>query len=295
MAPDITSLSIFVLAAETRSLTKAADVACLSLAAVSRRIGMLEERFKTQLLTRTPRGVELTDAGVALLAHAKDLLLRANTLDADMSDFAAGKKAALRVRATTSAMTQFLPQDLAGFATQHPQIRLSIGEGWSEEIAKEVLDLKADLGVVVEGGTLRELETRPYRSYRIAAVVPRNHPLARAGGTSFQEVLDHEIVALESGSLMMRSVFEHAVLAQKTFRLRFQVRSFEAVCRLAQAGMGVGLLPMEAAFAFAREMDLAILPLPEVWAERHMVLCFRREAGRGKSLNSLIEHLSASR
>jgi DNA-binding transcriptional LysR family regulator len=104
--------------------------------------------------------------------------------------------------------------------------------------------------------------------------------------------LDHEIVALEGMSLMMRSLVEQAVLVQRPLLLKFQVRSFEAVCRLAQVGMGVGLLPMEAAEALAREMDLVLLPLAEAWAERRMLLCFHADALRSKPLQALIEHLA---
>lgn len=292
MRPDLDSLSLFVLAVETRSLTKAADASHMSLAAASRRITLLEERFRARLLERTPKGVEPTDAGLALLAHAKELLLGADRLQADMNDFARGSKGVIRILATTSAMTHFLPQDLAEFGLAHPDVRLTIGERWSEEITRQVMDLGADLGIVVEGCRTHGLDTRPYRTYRIAVITRPGHPLARAASPSFADVLDHEVIALENESLMMRSLFEHALLAQKPLLARVQVRSFEAVCRLVQAGLGVGLLPMAAATGLAHDMGLEIRPLPEPWAERRMLLCFHRIRERSKSLATLIDHLT---
>lgn len=292
MRPDLDSLSLFVVAVETRSLTKAADVSSMSLAAASRRISLLEDRFGARLLERTPKGIEPTDAGLALLAHAKALLLDVDRLQADMNDFAQGNKGAVRVLATTSAMTHFLPRDLAEFGIAHPDVRLAISERWSEEIARKVMDLSADLGIVVEGCRTHDLETRLYRTYRIAVIVRPEHPLARAESLSYADVLDHEVVALENESLMMRSLFEQALLAQKPLRVRVQVRSFEAVCRLVQAGLGVGLLPMAPVTGLAHDMGLEIRPLPEDWAERKMLLCFRREGKRSKSLATLIDHLT---
>lgn len=63
MLPDIDSLALFVRAAELRSLTKAAEASHIGLAAASRRMALLEHRFRTTLLERSSRGVEMTAAG----------------------------------------------------------------------------------------------------------------------------------------------------------------------------------------------------------------------------------------
>ena len=124
MLPDIDSLALFVRAAELRSLSKAAEASHIGVAAASRRIALLEHRFKTPLLDRSPRGVELTAAGVSLLAHAKALLVQLNDMNAEMTDHAAGRKGVLRLLANTSATTETLPEDLASFGKANPDIRL---------------------------------------------------------------------------------------------------------------------------------------------------------------------------
>ncbi len=96
MLPDVDSLALFVRAAELRSLTKAAEASHIGLAAASRRMALLEHRFKTTLLERSPRGVEPTPAGKALLAHAKALLVQMNQMQAEMSDHASGRKGAVK-------------------------------------------------------------------------------------------------------------------------------------------------------------------------------------------------------
>ena len=106
MLPDIDSLALFVRAAELRSLTKAADASHIGLAAASRRMALLEHRFKTPLLERSSKGVELTAAGADLLPHAKALLMEINQMQAHMQDHAKGRKGALRILANTSAMTE---------------------------------------------------------------------------------------------------------------------------------------------------------------------------------------------
>jgi DNA-binding transcriptional LysR family regulator len=293
MLPDIDSLALFVRAAELRSLTKAAEASHIGLAAASRRMALLEHRFKTTLLERSPRGVELTPAGKSLLAHAKVLLVQLNQMQADMSDHAAGRKGALRVLANTSAMTEHLPGDLASFAQGNPDVRLVIEERWSAEIVRLVLASEADIGIVVEGLQVEGLETFPYRTDRLAAVMPSDHALAVMADMCYADVLDHDVIALESGSSMMRLLTERAVVAEKTLQLRVQVRSFEAVCRMVQSGLGVGLLPFQAANALGKAMGLVVRPLPEEWAERTMLVCVKKDRSSNKSLTQLLRHLAA--
>ncbi|WP_201493445.1 LysR family transcriptional regulator [Rubrivivax sp. A210] len=293
MLPDNDSLALFVRAAELRSLTKAAEASHIGLAAASRRMALLEHRFKTTLLERSPRGVELTPAGASLLVHAKALLMRMNQMQAEMNDHATGKRGALRILANTSAMTEFLPDDLAAYSRTHPEVRLVVQERWSAEIVKEVLSSEADIGIVVEGLATEGLEIHPYRSDRIAAVMPAEHALARNEALRFVDVLDHDVVALESGSSMMRLLAEQAVIAERTLQLRIQVRSFEAVCRMVQSGLGIGLLPHQAAVALGRGMGLVVRPLPEEWAERKMLLCVRRDRAANSSVEALLQHLGS--
>lgn len=293
MLPDIDSLALFVRAAELRSLTKAADASHIGLAAASRRMALLEHRFKTTLLERSPRGVELTPAGRSLLTHAKALLVQLNQMQAEMSDHAAGRKGALRIMANTSAMTEFLPDDLARFGAANPNVRLVVEERWSLEIIRALLASEADIGIVVEGLRVDGLETMPYRTDRLAVVIPADHALATLADMRFADVLDHDVIALESGSSMMRLLTEQAVVAEKTLQLRVQVRSFEAVCRMVQSGLGIGLLPFQAANALGKALGLVVRPLPESWAERTMLVCVKKDRVPNTSLSQLVSHLVA--
>lgn len=291
MLPDIDSLALFVRAADLKSLTKAAEASHIGLAAASRRIALLEHRFKTTLLERSPRGVELTPAGKSLITPAKAMLILMNQMQAEMNDHAAGRKGALRIMANSSVMAEYLPEDLASFANDHADIRLVVEERWSAEIVRALLATEADVGIIVEGIGDEGLTTFPYRKDRLAVVVKADHSLALMKEMRFVDVLDYDVIALESGSSMMRLLTEQAVVAQKTLQLRVQVRSFEAVCRMVLSGLGVGLLPYQAASAIGKALGLVVRPLPENWAERTMLVCVKRDRPPNTSLTQLVTHL----
>lgn len=225
MLPDIDSLALFVRAAELRSLTKAAEASHIGLAAASRRIAMLEHRFRTPLLERSSRGVEVTAAGLSLLPHAKALLLEINQMQTEMRDHADGRKGGLRILANTSAMSESLPADLAEFAKDNPDVRLMLSERWSSEIVRSLHASEGDLGIILEGTPSEGLDLLSYSVDRIAVVMPADHPLARSPDMSFADILDGDIIALESSASMMRLLTSQAVIAQRTLQLRVQVRS----------------------------------------------------------------------
>ena len=295
MLPDVDSLALFVRAGELRSLTKAAEASHIGLAAASRRIALLEHRFRTPLLERSSRGVELTPAGMALLPRAKALLVEINQMQAEMRDHADGRKGALRILANTSVMTETLPDDIAGFGRDNPDVRLLLEERWSTEIVRGINGAEADVGIIVEGANTDGLETIVYGTDRLAVVMPADHPLARRPQMQFVDVLDDDLIALESSSAMMRLLAEQAVIAERTLHLRAEVRSFDAVCRMVQAGLGLGLLPYQAASVLGKGLGLSVRPLTEDWAERRMLLCVKKDRMANPSVAKLLAYLSRDR
>ena len=274
MLPDLVSLALFLRAVESRSLSKAAEQSHLALAAASRRIALLEYRYSVPLLYRSSKGVTPTPAGLSLAAHARRMIDEADKLGAAMADYAEGVKGHLRIQANTSAITQYLPQDLARFAAEYPELKLELEESRSVEIVQALRDGRADIGIVMDGVELDGLARFPYRKDRLVAVVPRGHEV-RTRTAPFARLLKYDLVGLDGSAAMMRLLSSAAVRAEQPLRLRIQVKSFEAVCKLVQAGMGIGVLPEVAARDFVPLMGLRLIRLTDDWADRSMHVCVR--------------------
>ena len=290
MLPDLVSLALFVRALETKSLSKAAEQSHLALAAASRRIALLEHRYRVQLLYRSSRGVEPTPAGIALAAHARRMIEESEKLQADLADYAKGIKGHIRIKANTSAITQYLPKDLAQFALDHPDVKLELEECRSVEVVQALREGRADIGFVMDGVDLEGLLSFAYRQDRLVAVVPRGHEL-RARKVAFVQLLKYDLVGLDSSAAMMRLLGKAALDAQQPLRLRMQVMSFEAVCKLVQAGMGIGVLPEVAARDFVPIMGLRLIRLTDAWADRWMHVCIRNLESLPAVGRKLVEQL----
>jgi DNA-binding transcriptional LysR family regulator len=289
MRPDLSSLALFVRIAETRSLTKAADACHIALAAASRRIAQLEHQFGVKVLYRTTRGVELTPAGHALLYHAQQMLAQVDEMRAEISDYSSGVKGMVRIHANASALAQYLPDDLASFAAKHPAVKLSLGEERSVAIVEAVHAGTADVGIVMEGADAKGLELIEYRTDTLTAVVPRAHRL-KARKVAFEALLDEDFVGLESNTVISSLMLQSAQKAGKPLRLRVQVKSFDIVARMIQAGLGLGVLPDGTAPTFA-PMGLRYVALTDAWARRRMYVCVRQYASLPAPARQLVDHL----
>jgi DNA-binding transcriptional LysR family regulator len=292
MLPDIDSLALFVKAAELHNLTRAAEACFITVPAASRRLSLLEHQFKAQLFERHSRGLQLTPAGDHLLKHAREVIAAVNHMRAEMVNYASGRHAVLRLLGNTSAMTQFLPSDVALFQARHDNVRIVLEESWSDEVIRRVRTGEADLGVVVDGSDTEGLWCQPYRSDRLAAVLLQDDPL---GGDSvkFSDLIERDLVGLEAGSTLTRLLAAQAERLMSTMALRVQVRSFEAVCRAVQARLGIGILPLAAARSFVHAMQLKVLPLSDDWALRGMQICMRSRPAQQTPLGQLATHLQA--
>lgn len=292
MLPDIDSLALFVRAAELGNLTRAAEASHITVPAASRRLALLEHQFKATLFERHSRGLQLTPAGEHLMGMAREIIAGVQHMRAEMANYASGRHAVLRIHGNTSAMTQFLPADVADFQAAHDNVRIVLEECWSDEALRRVKSGEADLGVVVEGCDTTGLWTRPYRHDQLAAVM-RADMAPAAQSVAFADLLEHDLVGLEGSSTLTRLLTAQSAAQLRPMALRVQVRSFEAVCRAVEARLGVGVLPLAAARSFTTAMQLRVLPLADDWARRSMLLALRAQPPRQTPLGELAAHLES--
>lgn len=290
---DLVSLSLFTLVVRTGSISKGAELANLAVAAASRRMSDLEAAVGAALLERHSRGVTLTAAGGALHRHAQKILGDVDQLAADLSDHVRGVLGVVRLWANTSAVTQFLPRDLAAFATLQPGLRIELNEADSHEVVLAVAESRADLGIFAERTPALGLHTMPYRSDRLVLVVPAAHPLARRRRIAFAEAMDFDFVSLSGRtSLAQRLALESGELG-KPLRIRIRVRSFDAMCQMVAAGLGIAVLPDTAVQAMVKALGLRKVELTDAWVHRELLLGLRDPAAVPRPVRSLLDHLAS--
>jgi DNA-binding transcriptional LysR family regulator len=288
---DLIDLSLFRHVVEAGSITHGAERANLALAAASTRIRNMEKSLGAPLLLRNRQGVVATPAGRTLLQHARALLAQAERLREDLNAYTGGLAGQIRIFSNTNALTEFLPEALGAFLAEHPQISIDLEEKLSDEIVGLIAEGVGDLGIVAGTVDTGRLETFPFRSDRFVLVVPKAHALARSGEVAFAEVLGHDFVGLDRASALQRFLADKAGRIGRPLRLRVQLRSFDAVCRMVEAGVGLGIVPETTAKRAGRSMAIAPVALADAWAARDLTLCIRALDALPPSARQLVEHL----
>jgi len=288
---DLTDLSLFRHVVEAGSITHGAERAHLALAAASTRIRNMEKSLGAPLLLRNRQGVTPTPAGRTLLQHARAMLAQAERLREDLGSYTGGLTGQIRILSNTNALTEFLPEALGSFLAGHPQVSIDLEERLSDEIVGLIAEGVGDLGIVAGTVDTGRLETYPFRSDRFVLVVPQGHPLAAKASIPFAEVLEHDFVGLDRASALQRFLAGKATRIGKPIRLRVQLRSFDAVCRMVEAGVGLGIVPETTARRTARTAAIAAVDLEDPWAARDLTLCIRSLKDLPPSVRQLVEHL----
>jgi DNA-binding transcriptional LysR family regulator len=286
---DLTDLSLFRHVVEAGSITGGAGRAHLALAAASTRIRNMEETLGAALLVRGRQGVTPTQAGRTLLAHARAILRQAERLREDLGAYSGGLAGQIRVLSNTNALTEFLPEALSSFLAAHPNVSVDLEERLSDEIVGLIAEGVGDLGIVAATVDASALETYPYRKDRFVLVVARNHPFATRSKISFAEVLGHDFVGLDRASALQRFLAEKAARIGQPLRLRVQLRSFDAVCRLVECNVGIGIVPQTTARRMAS--TIVAVALTDPWAVRELTICIRKLKELPPYARQLVEHL----
>lgn len=294
MSYDLIDLRLFIAMAEERNLTRGAARAFLAPSSASHRLRRLEETLNTALFERQARGLTLTPAGEALLRNAREVFARIEQMHANLSPFATGIRGHVSLWANTHATHTFLPDDLAGFLKQHPQVSVSLEERTSAEIVVAVANGEVDVGVLADSGQSAGVVLTPYRQDRLVLIVPQGHALATQTAVKFADVLDYAFVMLHAGSAIHTFTMNTAAALGRHLDVRIQVRSFEAVCRMVGAGVGIGLVPRGAAQRVGLSEPPVLLEIDEPWAERNLQVCVRNGAPLSGFAVLLVEHLRRS-
>ncbi|BAN25298.1 LysR family transcriptional regulator [Caballeronia insecticola] len=288
---DLTTLQLFLAVFEEGTLTRAAEREAIAVSAASKRLLELEQAVGAVLFERKARGMELTNAGETLLHYARRVLRDVENIGIELAEHASGVRGYVRMMANLSAIVEFLPEDLRAFLSVHDQIKIDLEERPSGGIVEGVADSLVDLGICSGEADTRGLETTHYRHDRLVIVTPGDHPLTQRESVAFADTLDFDHIGLHSASSINMRTHLAARQAGRALRLRIHVPGFDAVCRMVQAGMGVGVLPLHVFEALGRQLGLAAVTLDEEWAARSLIIVVRDADALSPVSRLLFDHL----
>lgn len=282
-------LRIFVAVAERQHVTRAAEALNIVQSAVSAAVSGLEERHAVKLFHRVGRGIELTDAGRVFLEEARAVLARAEAAERVLADLSGLRRGSLRVHASQTIASHWLPRHLVAFRAAHPDITIRLAVGNTAEVARAVADGSAELGFVEGEVEDPVLASAAVAQDRLVLVVPAGHPFSARETLTAADLAGHPWVLREAGS-GTRSAFEAALaaagLALADVTVSLELPSNEAVLAAIEAGAGASVLS-EAVVAGKLAAGALVAP-PFPLPARTFRMLRHRERYRSRAADALL-------
>jgi len=252
---DTRQLAAFCAVVERKSFSQAAERLGVTQPAVSLQIRSLEQRLGRQLLDRSGRRVEPTEAGLRLYASAQRLLQAEEQLleelESDDEDVVTG---ALELGASTGPGGSVVPVILCEFQERHPDVRVRLSVSDTQTVVAQVADRELELGIVGAGRRHRGVTFEPFFSDEVVLAVPAAHPFA--GKTVTLEQLRGEPLIVMQEGAGVRQVIEDELRKTGTrlrdLDVRLELGLQESVRSAVLAGHGVTFISR-----LAVESDLA--------------------------------------
>lgn len=232
-------------------MTRAARALGVTQPALSAALKKLEDEAGAELLHRTGRGVELTEAGRMFLAFADESVLAADAAVQSVRELIGLERGSLRVGGGATATAYLLPPVIAKLRRSHPGLHFYIREAGSSAVAAAVSSGELDVGIVTLplGAGAQELVAAPLVEDELRLLVPPGHrlsearaPRGRARVFRWEELAGEPVVAFEAGSAVREVIDAAAARSGVSLNVVMELRSIESIKQMVAAGVGVALV-----------------------------------------------------
>lgn len=285
---DFDQLITFMQVAELGNFSRAAEKVLRSQPAVSAQIRQLEDEYGAKLFDRTKKSVTLTPAGELLLEYVKKLLaLRHDSLQA-VADCGTETRGVLSIGANETTFLYVLPEVLARYHKQYPQVRISVYRNFSHKVLQKVEDDEIELGIV----------TIPVRSTSLSAVPIFRDPLVWIAGNqseiaarksvTLEELAQQELILHKMGSLR-RLMDKQLRPFRPQLRVTMELTSAEMVKKFVAAGLGVSMISESFIQEELREGKLKILLTDGEKCYRELGLVYHEARSLSRAAEAFLE------
>ncbi|MFE9631887.1 LysR family transcriptional regulator [Streptomyces sp. NPDC006463] len=286
---ELRQLEYFVAVAEEASFTRGAARVHVAQPGVSAQIRRLERELGQELLDRSGRQVQLTDAGVAVLPYARAALAAVAGARLAVDEVTGLLRGQVSIGTVASSSPLSLPKLLAEFHALHPSIDMALSEGNSDHLAEGVRTGRIDIAVIgMATDPPPGLGVQVIADELLVGAVSADHPLAHRERVSVEEIRDHTLICLPPGTGLRTSVEAAWSAVAATPRIAFEASDPLVLAQLAARGLGLAILPQPFARAHARQ--LRTVRIDSAHLRGRLALAWRAEGPASPAARAFLTH-----
>jgi DNA-binding transcriptional LysR family regulator len=243
---EIRQLRAFVAIAESGTFTAGALRVHVTQAAISMQIRQLENEIGARVFVRAPRHVILTEAGEQLLRRARHILREHDAALDEIAELAGAERGRLRIgSASAMVLTEQLPSILKELRKQHPAAEISVMSGTSEVLVDQILAGEVDIAFVSLPVDVRGIKTERLSEDQLVAIASPHHKLAKQRTISAFTLAGERLILGERGGNTRRLIDQFFAQAGVTLRVAMELSRQQAIKRMVEEDMGVGIVPLQ--------------------------------------------------
>lgn len=282
---ELSTLRVFLIAAEEKNFSQAAKRLHMSQSAVSQNIQSIEREYGVELFLRRGRSVELSEAGQSILPQVREVLRAARLLEDSLQEVNKQVGGELLIGCSTSAGKYLLPALLGSFQKEYPAVQPRVKILGREGVYERVLNQVIPMGVASKLFEHRDIECQPLFDDRIILIVPIHHPWAGYGRALPDDLPDQPIIMREEMSGTCETVLQGLKsysITPDMLNVAMELGNPEAIEMAVERGVGIAFVSeMVAARGIAmgrvKRVELQGLNLRRtVYIARHVSYPFTR-------------------
>ena len=292
---DLWQLNIFCKVIELKSFSRAGKAIHLSQPTISNHIKDLENHFDCRLIDRLAKEAVPTKAGELLYGYAKKLLALRDETETALAEHKGIIRGRLVLGGSTIPGTYLMPQMIAGFKRQYPNVIISLIIGDTAHIIGGILDGSLELGLVGARAEAQKIEQKKLISDEMRLIVPNHHRWASKKRVSLKQLLSEPFILRERGSGTLKSLHQslrnqgHAV---EDLKLIAELGSTEAICQGIKNGIGVSVLSTLAVAEDLQAGKLSALKVDGLHLERNFYLSWHRHRSPSPLHQAFVKYLN---
>ena len=293
-AMDLRTLRYFVYVAEARSFSKAAVQLRIAQPALSRQIRKLEDEVGIELILRTRRQLELTDAGLLLLQRAHSLLRQAAQMADDIRAYGSRVQGTITLGVSPAIIEALGPRIVRESAKRHPDLRLNFVEGFSSFIFQRLINQELTMCLMHNPPRHRTIEIAPLLTEPMYLIGPGANAHALPAAQPGMK-LDRLRLILPNRTHSLRMIIERAV-AERGGQLdvAIEVDGYTTTKTLVAAGLGYTVLPYSAVQKEVEERQLTAVRLRQLALSWTLSVAYRKDQGTARAVLALRDIIAAA-
>lgn len=284
---DIQTMRIFQAVAKAGSFSAAANALNYAQSNISVKMQQLEADMQSFLFYRHNRGITLTPKGKLLLEYTDRILsLMDETSSAMMEDGIA--RGPLAIGSMETVANLYLPQLLAAYHKEYPEVDLSLHTGTSTDNINKVLSHDLDLAFVTGPVYHPELEQYPFCLEKLVLVTGKQ----QKEEICWQDVKDPTLLVFPYGCTYRKNLEQFLMNEGITPEHIVEFNSLDGMIANACAGLGMTLLPSRIANKYVEQNLINAYPIPEVYSSIPTVVVYRKDHFKNAAFNAFLDMLS---